>query len=101
ITRPPRCTLFPYTTLFRSTTDDPLDSLEHHRKIADDNFEVKVLPAFRPDKAMNADSAVTFNEYVAKLEKIVDRNIVTYNQYLDRSEEHTSELQSRENLVCR
>lgn len=65
------------------TTDDPLDSLDHHRKIAEDNFEVKVLPAFRPDKAMNADSAVVFNEYVAKLEKVVDRNIVTYNQYLD------------------
>src|SRR5690606_36630579 len=54
------------------TTDDPLDSLEHHRKIAEDNFEVKVLPAFRPDKAMNADNAVVFNDYVAKLEKIVD-----------------------------
>ena len=65
------------------TTDDPLDSLEHHRKISDDNFEVRVLPAFRPDKAMNADNAIIFNEYVTKLEKLVDRNIVTYNQYLD------------------
>ena len=65
------------------TTDDPLDSLEHHRKIAEDNFGVKVLPAFRPDKAMNADSAVSFNEYVGKLEKVVDRNIATFKQYLD------------------
>ena len=36
------------------TTDDPIDSLEWHRAIAEDqSFEVKVLPAWRPDKAMN------------------------------------------------
>ncbi len=34
------------------TTDDPVDSLEHHRKIAADGFPVKVLPAWRPDQAM-------------------------------------------------
>ncbi|RYZ98495.1 MAG: glucuronate isomerase, partial [Sphingobacteriaceae bacterium] len=31
------------------TTDDPLDSLEHHKKISDDKYEVKILPTFRPD----------------------------------------------------
>ena len=36
------------------TTDDPVDSLEWHKKIAEDpSFEVQVLPAWRPDKAMN------------------------------------------------
>jgi len=34
------------------TTDDPIDSLEYHKQIADDGFEIKVLPTFRPDKAM-------------------------------------------------
>ncbi len=34
------------------TTDDPMDSLEWHKKIREDGFEVKVLPAFRPDKAV-------------------------------------------------
>ena len=34
------------------TTDDPIDQLEHHRKLADDGFETKVLPAWRPDKSM-------------------------------------------------
>ena len=31
------------------TTDDPVDQLEHHRKIREDGFEIKVLPAWRPD----------------------------------------------------
>ena len=36
------------------TTDDPVDSLEWHKKIAEDaTFDVQVLPAWRPDKAMN------------------------------------------------
>src|SRR4051812_49005190 len=39
------------------TTDDPIDDLGFHKKIKADNFEVKVLPAFRPDKAMNVDDA--------------------------------------------
>lgn len=39
------------------TTDDPVDSLEWHKKIAeDDSFDVKVLPAWRPDKAMNIEN---------------------------------------------
>ena len=50
------------------TTDDPCDSLEHHKKIADDGFEIKILPAFRPDKAMNVDDARAFNDYLGKLE---------------------------------
>ncbi|HWI94252.1 MAG TPA: glucuronate isomerase [Flavisolibacter sp.] len=65
------------------TTDDPVDSLEHHQKIKADGFEVKVLPAFRPDKAMNVDDAATFNGYVSKLEKVTNTNIGSYNEYLD------------------
>ncbi len=38
------------------TTDDPVDSLEWHKKIAEDpSFDVQVLPAWRPDKAMNVE----------------------------------------------
>lgn len=50
------------------TTDDPADSLEWHKKIADDpDFEVKVLPAWRPDKAMNLEKP-DYLDYLAKLE---------------------------------
>ena len=49
------------------TTDDPVDSLEWHKKIAaDDSFDVQVLPAWRPDKAMNIEKPDYF-DYLAKL----------------------------------
>ncbi len=51
------------------TTDDPIDSLEWHKKIAEDNsFDVKVLPAWRPDKAMYIEKP-DFVEYIHKLSK--------------------------------
>ena len=49
------------------TTDDPADSLEWHKAIAeDDTFEVQVLPAWRPDKAMNIEKP-DYAEYLVKL----------------------------------
>ena len=65
------------------TTDDPLDNLEHHQKIMDDDFQIKIFPAFRPDKAMNVDDSITFNAYVSKLEDVTNRSISNYAQYLD------------------
>ena len=52
------------------TTDDPVDSLEWHEKIAaDPTCPVKVLPAFRPDKAMNVDKP-GFGAYIQKLSAV-------------------------------
>lgn len=52
------------------TTDDPIDSLEWHKKIAEDkSFNVKVLPALRPDKAMNIEKP-EFTDYLAKLSNV-------------------------------
>ena len=65
------------------TTDDPTDSLEHHRKVKEDGFEVRILPAFRPDKAMNVDDAKSFNAYVSKLESVSNISIGSYSDYLD------------------
>lgn len=49
------------------TTDDPIDSLEWHKKIKeDDTFDVQVLPAWRPDKAMNIEKP-DFAAYIGKL----------------------------------
>jgi glucuronate isomerase len=64
------------------TTDDPIDNLEYHKKIKADGFEVKVLPAYRPDKAMNVDDAGIFNAYVAKLEAAANVSIGNYNDFL-------------------
>jgi glucuronate isomerase len=64
------------------TTDDPTDSLEHHRRIKEDGFEIKVLPAFRPDKAMNVDDVAGFNSYVNKLQEVSGILIATWSEYL-------------------
>jgi glucuronate isomerase len=64
------------------TTDDPTDALEHHKKIAADNCPIKVLPAFRPDKAMNVDDATVFNNYLNKVEAVSNISVSNYSDYL-------------------
>ncbi len=48
------------------TTDDPIDPLEHHRKLADSDFQIKVSMAFRPDKAI----FIGMDSYIAYLENL-------------------------------
>jgi glucuronate isomerase len=64
------------------TTDDPIDNLEYHQQISKGSWPVKVFPAFRPDKAMNADDTNALNAYVNKLEEVSDMVISDYNDYL-------------------
>lgn len=64
------------------TTDDPVDSLEFHQKIAEDGCDIQVRPAFRPDKAMNADNVPALNGYIDQLEKVTDLNITDFQSYL-------------------
>lgn len=64
------------------TTDDPTDTLEHHKRIREDNCDITVLPAYRPDKAMNVDDAATFNIYVDKVEKASNISVTSYSDYL-------------------
>jgi glucuronate isomerase len=64
------------------TTDDPIDSLEYHQKIKEDGVEVKVLPTFRPDKAMAVENVANFVTYVGKLEAVVGRSLSTLEEYL-------------------
>ncbi len=64
------------------TTDDPVDSLEYHQKLIDDGFEVPVLPAFRPDNAMNVGDPIVFNQYIIKLEAASDISISNFNDFL-------------------
>ena len=60
------------------TTDDPADSLEWHKKIAeDDSFNVHVLPAWRPDKAMNIEK-VTYLDYIAQLSDVSGIKVDTF-----------------------
>ncbi len=64
------------------TTDDPVDSLEYHKTLAESGFEVKIKPAFRPDKAMEVASAANFVAYVKKLEAVTNLAVSTFNDYL-------------------
>ncbi len=62
------------------TTDDPADTLEYHALLAEDkSFKCKVLPAFRPDKALAID-APTFLPWLEALEKVSGRKIKSYKE---------------------
>ncbi|MBN1554119.1 MAG: glucuronate isomerase [Phycisphaerae bacterium] len=65
------------------TTDDPVDSLEHHQAVAaDDSFDVRMLPTWRPDKGMAVESAETFNAWVDKLAAAAGMQIHTFAEYM-------------------
>jgi glucuronate isomerase len=69
------------------TTDDPTDDLSHHRLLADAwkrrEFAVKVLPAFRPDRAMAVESPEAFNRWVRLLEAAAGAAIRGYRGFLE------------------
>src|SRR3712207_7029821 len=79
IRRPPRSTLFPYTTLFRSP---------HLRLRRLPRGPARVGPAGRRASARRGS-------------EVLERELVVVRELKERSEEHTSELQSRQYLVCR
>lgn len=65
------------------TTDDPIDSLEHHKAVADDeSFDIQMLPAWRPDKGMAVDDAATFNAWVDMLEESSGIDIKDFDSYM-------------------
>ena len=64
------------------TTDDPIDDLRYHKKVREDGFEIKMLPAWRPDKAMNINSP-GFADYVMKLGEVAGKEIRSYRDMID------------------
>ncbi len=56
------------------TTDDPADSLEHHRKLKG-TFEIKVLPTFRPDNIIKTDDPGRFRTYIKRMEEATNSEI--------------------------
>lgn len=80
------------------TTDDPIDSLEWHKMIAeDDSFDVQVLPAWRPDKAMNIE-APEFPEYLEKLSEVSG---VTVHDFASLKEALKARLAFFDSMGCR
>src|SRR3712207_8109946 len=89
IRRPPRSTLFPYTTLFRSVDPIELD-------IARDDWD-HLVQLIQRTEGLSADLV---QQRLRNLD-VEELNIGTGGDGDGRSEEHTSELQSRQYLVCR
>src|SRR3712207_8682840 len=87
IRRPPRSTLFPYTTLFRS------DRLAERCEVA-----AQLLQRVQEERHPLLDHERVERQVAAHVRAVVDQ--VPHDEGL-RSEEHTSELQSRQYLVCR
>jgi glucuronate isomerase len=65
------------------TTDDPCDDLTAHRKIAASERSFRVLPTFRPDKALRVDDAGGFNQWVDRLEAASDVAITSMQDFQD------------------
>ena len=63
------------------TTNDPTESLESHQQLR--NADIKVLPTFRPDKAMAVENGTVFNLYLDSLEEAVDIDIRLWEKFLD------------------
>jgi glucuronate isomerase len=64
------------------TTDDPADSLEEHKKIArDSSFNIKVLPAWRPDNAIMVENPSNFKRWIKKLEAVSNSTITNFATY--------------------
>src|SRR3712207_8613710 len=91
IRRPPRSTLFPYTTLFRSDDEEGGgQEADRDRRADGEGRDLLRVHVGRPDRRHQSEEDE--DEDLAQPEVAVG---------LRRSEEHTSELQSRQYLVCR
>ena len=64
------------------TTDDPVDNLENHIKIKEIDPGFKVLPGFRPDRALSIDDIETFNEYLDRLGDVSKSDTGSYDSFL-------------------
>src|SRR2546430_6231837 len=86
IRRPPRSTLFPYTTLFRSSDHSLLQRYRRGSEDAATQLYLRYVHRLgQPAQAVDIDDLVQ----------------TVFGSFFRRSEEHTSELQSQSNLVCR
>lgn len=65
------------------TTEGPLDTLEHHRKIRQDGFEIKVHTTWRPDPAMAVENLSQLNVFIDKLEELCDVEITAFHEYIE------------------
>src|SRR3712207_9094172 len=100
IRRPPRSTLFPYTTLFRSVAENP-DVRLSQLDLLDDAERRLVLEEWNRTEIDHPSNVCIHRLFEAQAARTPDAAAVVFEDASLRSEEHTSELQSRQYLVCR
>ena len=65
------------------TTESPLDTLVHHKKIKDAGLGTKVYAAFRPDRALATENPPALNEFIDKLGQLCNTDISNFDSYLE------------------
>ena len=68
------------------TTDDPVDSLEHHKKLKAEGTDIMMFPAWRPDKAMAPENPKKYNNYLDQLSNVSGKKIAVYTDLLEALE---------------
>lgn len=65
------------------TTDDPVDDLRYHTAVANSSLKTRMLPAWRPDKAMATEDPKAFRAYVEKLSEVSGTKVSNFQDYVD------------------
>src|SRR3712207_9176879 len=100
IRRPPRSTLFPYTTLFRSGPQDVVALFPASTSVEGELFTALFPDGLPPDVELMRELITRIRSGAVDLDPAPDAGWYAHQVHA-RSEEHTSELQSRQYLVCR
>ncbi len=77
------------------TTDDPVDTLEHHKAVADSSFAVRVLPTWRSDKAGKIDEPAAWNAWMDRLAAAAGTPVRTWDDFLDAMDKRHAFFESR------
>lgn len=77
------------------TTDDPVDTLEHHKAVADFGFAVRVLPTWRSDKAGKIDEPAAWNAWMDRLAAAAGTPVRTWDDFLDAMDKRHAFFESR------
>lgn len=65
------------------TTDDPCDSLEYHKQLQQEEFEIKVLPTFRPDNIVAVENINQWQKYFQRISSLTKKSIKTFDDLID------------------
>ena len=77
------------------TTDDPVDTLEHHKAVADSGFAVRVLPTWRSDNAGKIDEPAAWNAWMDRLAAAAGTPVRTWDDFLDAMDKRHAFFESR------